>query len=133
MNPFEGSVAFRLKIWPEFFEATIELKKLAEFREKDGHVYEVGQMGLLDEWNPITEAYTGRSVLVEVTDVLDEGQMGMPDGKVMFYRKPLTMFVDGGVEVDALPPAAGGADHAGEPNAKPFALVLGLDLGKEPA
>lgn len=46
-----------LKCWPKFFEAIRDGSKTFEIR-KDDRDYRVGDMLVLREWNPLTEAYT---------------------------------------------------------------------------
>ncbi len=49
------------KIWPEYFQAIIDGKKTFELRLNDFDISE-GDTLLLKEWNPETEAYTGRQI-----------------------------------------------------------------------
>jgi hypothetical protein len=56
------------KIWPEFFEAVLSGKKTYELRLHDFEVNE-GDTLLLREWDPKTQAYTGRSLEKTVTYV----------------------------------------------------------------
>jgi ASC-1-like (ASCH) protein len=69
----------RLKIWPEYFEAVLSGKKTFEIRKNDRD-YQVNDLLLLQEYNPKTNEYTGREVLVEVTYITDFGQ---PDNQVV--------------------------------------------------
>jgi ASC-1-like (ASCH) protein len=63
----------RLKIWPEYFEAVRSGKKTFEIRKND-HGFQVNDLLLLQEYNPKTQEYTGRELLVEVTYITDFGQ-----------------------------------------------------------
>ena len=72
-------VKHRLKIWPEFFEAVLSGKKTFEIRKNDRD-YQVNDLLLLQEYNPETEEYTGRELLVEVTYITDFGQ---PENQVV--------------------------------------------------
>jgi len=56
------------KIWPEYFEAVGSGKKNFEVRLADFDVNE-GDTLLLEEWDPGTKEYTGRSVEKQVTYV----------------------------------------------------------------
>ncbi|MGT3227270.1 DUF3850 domain-containing protein [Yersinia enterocolitica] len=58
----------QLKILPEYYQAVIEGKKKAELREND-RGYSIGDYLLLTEWDGGGDAYTGRKVIVEVTDI----------------------------------------------------------------
>ncbi|WP_306274158.1 ASCH/PUA domain-containing protein [Parageobacillus thermoglucosidasius] len=69
----------RLKTWPEYFEAVLSGKKTFEIRKNDRD-FRVNDLLLLQEYNPKTEEYTGREVLVEVTYITDFGQ---PDNQVV--------------------------------------------------
>jgi hypothetical protein len=59
-------VKHRLKTWPEFFSAVREGVKTFEVR-KDDRGFNVGDTLELAEWEPTTEAFTGR---VETRDVV---------------------------------------------------------------
>lgn len=56
------------KIWPQFFDDVVSGKKKYELRLADFKVQE-GDTLILEEWNPETEKYTGRSVEKKVTYV----------------------------------------------------------------
>lgn len=56
------------KIWPEYFDAIASGKKKYELRLGDFSVVE-GDMLLLEEWDPTTKQYTGRSIEKKVTYV----------------------------------------------------------------
>nr|WP_309138282.1 ASCH/PUA domain-containing protein [Parageobacillus sp. VR-IP] len=62
-----------LKIWPEYFEAVRSGKKTFEIRKND-RGFQVNDLLLLQEYNPKTQEYTGRELLVEVTYITDFGQ-----------------------------------------------------------
>ena|SRR3990167_6899333 len=49
----------RLKCWPEWFEALVKGTKAAEVRLGD-RPFSVGDKLILEEWDPETEAYSGR-------------------------------------------------------------------------
>lgn len=56
------------KIWPEYFDAVASGKKNYELRLNDFEVNE-GDTLVLEEWDPKTKEYTGRSVKKMVTYV----------------------------------------------------------------
>ena len=56
------------KIWPEYFDAVASGKKKYELRLNDFEVH-VGDVLVLEEWNPKTRQYTGRKVEKKVTGV----------------------------------------------------------------
>lgn len=56
------------KIWPEYFEAVYSGKKKYELRLADFNVAE-GDYLFLEEWDPKTKNYTGRSIKKKVTYV----------------------------------------------------------------
>lgn len=57
----------KLKSWPEFFEAILEGRKRHEIRRRDDRDFRVGNILLLQEFNPNLNEYTGREIKVEVT------------------------------------------------------------------
>jgi ASC-1-like (ASCH) protein len=57
------------KIWPEYFEAVKSGKKKFELRLNDFEIAE-GDTLVLEEWDPKTKKYTGRSIEKSVTYVL---------------------------------------------------------------
>ena len=56
------------KIWPEYFDAVASGKKKYELRLNDFEV-KGGDMLVLEEWDPETKKYTGRSTEKKVTYV----------------------------------------------------------------
>jgi len=56
------------KAWPKFFEAVASGKKNYDFRLDDFNVRE-GDTLVLEEWDPGTKSYTGRSVKRKITYV----------------------------------------------------------------
>lgn len=54
-----------LKVWPSYFEALVEGRKSFELR-KDDRGFSVGDVLVLQEWDPALESYTGRQVIREV-------------------------------------------------------------------
>jgi len=51
----------RKKIWPEIFQRVLDGKKKYEVRLADFDIQE-GDTLVLEEWNPETKSYTGRSL-----------------------------------------------------------------------
>lgn len=68
-----------LKTWPPYFEAVKSGVKTFELRKHD-RKYAVGDTLALQEYDPMTRAYTGRSIYVDVTFMLQPGTFGLaPD------------------------------------------------------
>lgn len=60
----------RKKVWPKWFDDVASGKKKYELRLNDFDV-EAGDILVLEEWDPETKEYTGRSVEREVTYAAD--------------------------------------------------------------
>ncbi|ATX62690.1 DUF3850 domain-containing protein [Yersinia hibernica] len=58
----------QLKILPEYFQAVIEGRKKAELRTNDRN-FKVGDYLLLAEWDGGTDEYSGRKIVVEISDI----------------------------------------------------------------
>lgn len=56
------------KAWPEFFKAVVSGKKKCELRLNDCEIKE-GDILQLEEWDPKTQSYTGRTIKKKITDV----------------------------------------------------------------
>lgn len=56
------------KCWPEYFEAILSGKKKYELRLNDFEIKK-GDALVLEEWDPKTKSYTGRSIQKRVTYV----------------------------------------------------------------
>ena len=56
------------KIWPEYFEAVVSGKKKYELRLNDFEIKEGDEL-ILEEWDPETAKYTGRTIDKKVTYV----------------------------------------------------------------
>ena len=54
------------KVWPEYFEKILSGEKTFEVRLGDFDIQE-GDTLMLEEWNPKTKEYTGRSIQKTVT------------------------------------------------------------------
>ncbi|HEY5220891.1 MAG TPA: DUF3850 domain-containing protein [Candidatus Paceibacterota bacterium] len=57
------------KLWPEYFDLVVSGKKRFELRVADFVVAE-GDTLVLEEWDPQTKSYTGRSVEKKVDYIL---------------------------------------------------------------
>lgn len=68
----------KIKCWSEPFSEIMSGKKKFEYRLNDRN-YEVGDYLYLQEWNPKTKSYTGRSIKKCVTSILTSG-FGLPEG-----------------------------------------------------
>ena len=74
-----GKRVHRLKVWPEYFQALNDLKKNFEVRKNDRD-YRVGDCLILQEWDPVTELYSGDWIEAEVSYILHGGQFGIAEG-----------------------------------------------------
>jgi hypothetical protein len=61
-------MTIKKKIWPEYYAAVVSGKKKFELRLDDFDIHE-GDTLMLEEWDPKTKQYTGRSVEKKVTYV----------------------------------------------------------------
>ena len=59
-----------LKCWPQWFQPVLDGEKPFDVREDD-RGFSVGDQLHLQEWDPMTEEYTGRTCTVEVTYIMD--------------------------------------------------------------
>lgn len=57
------------KIWPKFFESVNSGKKTFEYRLADWEAKEDDTL-ILEEWDPKTKKYTGRSIEKKIGNVL---------------------------------------------------------------
>ncbi|NNV04637.1 DUF3850 domain-containing protein [Brevibacillus sp. MCWH] len=75
MRHKEGDImaTHKLKIYPEFFKEVCSGKKTFEIRKND-RGFQVGDILLLQEFNPETNSYTGRVVERKVTYITDYAQ-----------------------------------------------------------
>lgn len=67
-----------LKTWPAEFQAIAEERKRFDLRKNDRD-YRLGDSLLLREFNPDTQAYSGRYILAKVTYILYGGSYGLPE------------------------------------------------------
>jgi hypothetical protein len=71
-----------LKTWPEYFVEIFNRRKTFELR-RDDRDFQVGDYLTLKEWNPETEAYTGRVAKRHVTYLMRGPQFGLAEGWVL--------------------------------------------------
>ena len=71
-----------LKCWPGPFQATIDARKLHEFR-RDDRGFKDGDLLLLREWEPNRADYTGRMLIVRVTYLSRGPEWDIPEGHVV--------------------------------------------------
>ena len=76
-----------LKIYPKYFQETIEGNKPFEIRKNDRH-FQVGDVLLLKEWDNIK--YTGREIGAVVRYDLDDTFNGLAEGYVALGLQILT-------------------------------------------
>ena len=76
-----------LKIWPEYFEAVAIGNKTFELR-KDDRNFMPGDNIYLQEYNPRKKEYTGRTLFVNVTYVINNcPQFGLEKGYALMSIK----------------------------------------------
>lgn len=68
----EMGTVHRVKCWPEYYRLMIGGAKPFDVR-LDDRGYQAGQPIWQDEWDPVTEKYTGRETLFRITYVLSLG------------------------------------------------------------
>jgi hypothetical protein len=69
----------KLKCWREPFRATLENQKRFEFRKNDRD-FQVGDVLVLEEYDPDAKRYTGRSIMRTVSYMLKGPQFDIPAG-----------------------------------------------------
>ena len=75
-------VMHHLKTWPTFFHEVCVGRKLFEVR-KDDRDFQMGDTLVLEEWEPTTQEYTGRTISAEVTYILRGPAFGIESGTVV--------------------------------------------------
>lgn len=60
-SPENKMATIKKKIWPDYFDLVVAGKKKFDMRVADFDINE-GDILLLEEWDPNTEKYTGRTV-----------------------------------------------------------------------
>ena len=64
-----GHKTHHLKTWPEFFAKLLTAEKTFEYRDNDRD-FGVGDTLVLEEWNPATKQYSGRTITARVSYLL---------------------------------------------------------------
>ncbi len=83
----------KLKIWPEFFIKVKALEKLFEVRYNDRD-YKQGDMVVLEEYNPVSQEYTGDFIRAEIGYMIDGEYLGITNGFVVFSLSNIEMSKD---------------------------------------
>lgn len=78
-----------LKCWVGYFADLESGRKTFEVRKGTDRFYQYGDELLLQEWNPGTEGYTGRELLVRVTYVMN-GKPFLPEDVWVMAVKKIT-------------------------------------------
>ncbi len=63
------SVDHKVKSWPNLFEATLAGDKTHDLRRMADRDYRVGDTLRLQEFDPVTQRYSGRELIVRITYV----------------------------------------------------------------
>lgn len=82
-NAFTREVAHVLKTWPDVFDLVWDGHKTHEFRKND-RGFKRGELALLREFDPTSDTYSGREVLVEITAISYGPEWGIPEGFAAF-------------------------------------------------
>lgn len=77
-----GTKIHALKTWPPFYEAVAGGWKPFECRKCDRH-FKLGDILKLEEWDPSTQSYTGRSCEKRIISLLHGPQFGIVAGWVV--------------------------------------------------
>lgn len=68
-----------LKTWVVYFELVRSGLKTFEMRKNDRN-FQAGDVLILEEWDPVTQGYTGRSSRYYIGIVLDDPRFGVAPG-----------------------------------------------------
>lgn len=71
-----------LKTHPEYFHEVFMGHKTFEVRKNDRD-FKVGDILILEEWNPETSSYTGKSLARRVDYILNGGDFGISEGYII--------------------------------------------------
>lgn len=80
-----------LKCWPAPWEAMRVGRKTFEYRFND-RGYQVGDVLVLQEYNPEFDSVSGECLLMRVVYLLQGGQFGVPEKYCVMSVEPLTPF-----------------------------------------
>lgn len=72
-----------LKTWPDVFQETWLGKKVHEWRRDDRH-FEIGDLIILEEFEPVGDRYLGRIITAEITSISRGPEWGIPLGFAVF-------------------------------------------------
>jgi Domain of unknown function (DUF3850) len=75
-----------LKTWPSSFQSIMDRKKRFDIRIND-RGFGPGDVLLLQEWDPDAGKYTGRTIMMRVTYMV-QGQYGLPDNLCVMGIEP---------------------------------------------
>jgi len=76
----------KLKTWPQYFYAVWDGRKTFEYRDAFDRDFQVGDTLILQEYDPNTGAYSGRSIDCDVTYILRDE---IPGTFVVMAIKPM--------------------------------------------
>lgn len=83
-----------VKSHPEPFQAAWDRRKPADLRPDDRDPpFAVGDLLYQREWDPATEAYSGRGILAEITDIRREERWGLRPGYAMLGLGPIRRYL----------------------------------------
>lgn len=68
----------RLKCWPEYYAPVRDGLKNFDFRSVRDRQFAVGDVVVLEEWDPKTQEYTGRSCARRIAYIFDTTPLGAP-------------------------------------------------------
>ena len=86
------NTSHHLKTYPQYFIAVIKETKTFEVRKNDRD-YKVNDVLFLEEFEPGTQTYTGRTATALVTYILHGGIHGIDEESVVMSIKLFTMFL----------------------------------------
>lgn len=66
-NASRPAVEHQVKSWPHLFEATLRGEKTHDVRRSEERDYQVGDTLRLQEFDPESQRYTGRELIVRIT------------------------------------------------------------------
>lgn len=74
-------MTYRLKTWPVYYSLVVSGKKQFEVRKDDrAQKFALGDILVLEEYDPTSQSYTGASATFEVTSVMKGPRFGIEDG-----------------------------------------------------
>jgi hypothetical protein len=69
----------RMKSLPEQFIALAQNRKQFDLRKEDDRTFAVHDIAMFEEWDPMTETYTGRHRLTRITHIIRHGEVPFGD------------------------------------------------------